>query len=150
MNRMLCALFFEVEIHDASNQLDSLKALSLDGFPSIFNHKFWSTLVERATTKFYEGYDYMREINRTHIALIPKVQSLECTRQFRPISLCNNSYKILSKILANCLKGILPHIISKQQNAFIAGRQIQDNIIIAHDVYHNLMLKKEGKKFEVA
>lgn len=93
--------FFEEEIHDASTQLGSLKASGPDGFPSIFYHKFWSTLkeiVEGATAEFYEGYDHMREINRTHIALIPKVQSLECTGQFRSISLCNNSFKGYSSL----------------------------------------------------
>lgn len=52
--------------------------------------------------------------------------------------------------MANRLKGILPYIISEQQNVFITRMQIQDNIIIAHEVYNYLNLKKEGKKFEVA
>lgn len=59
-----------------------------------------------------KDFDYgrlcLQELNKTHIALIPKVPNPGNTGQFRPISLCNNSYKILSKILANRLKPFLP------------------------------------------
>lgn len=51
-------------------------------------------------------------INSTNIALIPMVFNLENVSQFRPISLCNYSYKVLSKILVNRLKPMLEKIIS--------------------------------------
>jgi len=50
--------------------------------------------------------------NETIIALIPKVQRLERVTDLRPISLCNVLYKIISKVLANWLKVLLPVIIS--------------------------------------
>lgn len=91
----------------------------------------------------------LQTINKTHIALIPKVPNPETTSHFRPISLCNNSYKILSKLLANRLKVILPDLISHNQNAFVPGRLIQDNILLAHESFHYLKLKKEGGNHEL-
>ena len=63
-----------------------------------------------------------KKLSSTFIALIPKVKNLISITDFRPISLCNVIYKIISKVLANRLKIILPHIISPFQSAFIPGR----------------------------
>lgn len=81
--------------------------------------------------------------------MIPKVPNLENTSQYSPISLCNNSYKILSKILANRLNTILPNIISYHQNAFVPHRQIQDNLLVGHEVFHYLKLKSSGGRHEL-
>ncbi|CAL8992300.1 unnamed protein product, partial [Prunus brigantina] len=88
-------------------------------------------------------------LNLTHIALIPKIPNPESVSQFRPIGLCNFSYKILSKVMANRLQPHMANIISSSQNAFIPGRQIQDNLIIAHEIFHYLKLKKSKKHFDL-
>lgn len=69
--------------------------------------------------------------------------------KFRPISLCNYAYKILAKVISNRLKPLLPHLVSPFQNAFVGDRQIQDNVLIAHKVFHHLKLKNSTKYFEI-
>ena len=92
---------------------------------------------------FLRGGDMPQGWNDTLVVLIPKVNNPEKLKDLRPISLCNVIYKIVSKVITNRLKVILPDIISHNQSAFIPGRLIFDNALIAFECMHSLSTFKD-------
>ena len=83
-------------------------------------------------------------LNRTHITLIPKVQGPEALGNYRPISLCNSVYKIVTKIINARLRPFLDKLISPLKSAFVLGRKSVDNAIMVQEIIHSLS-KKRGK-----
>lgn len=68
----------------------------------------------------------------------------------RPISLCSVVYKIISNVLCARLKRILPQIVSPTQGAFVLGRLISDNLLIAHEMIHGLKTNPNCKEEYIA
>lgn len=80
-----------------------------------------------------------RQANPTSITLVPKVVDPHSLNEYGPISCCNLLYKIISKILSNRLRNVLNDIVHLNQSAFVPGRRIFDNILLAHKLvrgYH--------------
>jgi len=74
--------------------------------------------------------------NSSFLALIPKENGASSLDQFRPISLCNISYKIIAKIIANKLNPLLQSLILPNQGSFVADRRIWDNFILVQEAIH--------------
>ena len=86
----------------------------------------------------------------THIVLIPKINEPKSVSDYRPISLGNVVSRIVSKVLANWLKQILPNVISDSHSAFVPNRLITDNTTVAFEVLHRMRNKRTGKKWQMA
>jgi len=135
------------EIKNALFSIHSNKAPGPDGFNAYFFKHSWEIvgpLVTLAIKDFFTSKEILREANATIISLIPKVPNPSKMGDFRPISCCNTVYKCISKIISKRLQGILPSLIDHAQSAFIKGRKICDNVLLAQDLlrdYH-----KEGGK----
>jgi hypothetical protein len=146
-NLALCSNPEEAEIFLAISELGLNKSSGPDGMTSLFYKTYWQIVrssVVASVQSFFRGGFMLKEFNHTNIALIPKLENPFRVNHFRPISLTNFNYKIISKILSNRFKPLLHKIVSPMQSAFLKGRSIQDNSIMAHELFH-IMKYKRGK-----
>ena len=114
MNSKLSRAFTREEVVSALKQLHPLKSPGSDGMSTLFFQKYWNivgTNVSNMVLNVLKSGMSLSNINKTNIALVPKTNNPLRMTEFRPISLCNVVYKLVSKTLANHLKTILPYII---------------------------------------
>ncbi|KAL0293974.1 UNVERIFIED_CONTAM: LINE-1 reverse transcriptase, partial [Sesamum calycinum] len=76
----------------------------------------------------------LKQVNATLLVLIPKVQMPSQVSDFRPISCCNVIYKIITKIIVKRMQLVLHLLVDHSQNAFVPGRSISDNILLAQEL----------------
>ena len=129
------------------------KAPGPDGMTALFYQKFWDIFKDdltRMVNQFLFEGTMAHGLNDTNICLIPKMTKPNEMTKFRPISQCNVSYKIISKVLCQRLKKLLPDRISEIQPAFVAGRQVSDNVLIAQEMFHALRTDPGGRNMRMA
>jgi hypothetical protein len=73
-------------------------------------------------------------VNATILALVPKKPNASVMGYFRPIACCNVIYKCITKILSNRMLSLLDFMISRSQSAFIPGRNIAENVLLAQRI----------------
>eukprot|EP00253_Pinus_taeda_P029738 PITA_29738 len=146
MNDNLSKQIEEEEIKGAIWSLHPDKAPEPDGFPICFYREFW-TLIKKDLTKMIRWVQRKGKLggytNSTFLSLIPKENWPSSFSRFRPISFCNSSYKILTKILATRLKPLLPSLISENQGGFLPNRHITDSILLVQEAIHSSLSRKE-------
>ena len=116
MNQQLTREYSEQKVKVALKQMYPLKAPGPDGMPPLFFQHFWPTcgdVVSKMVMDFLNQGISPPNFNETHIVLIPKIKEPKRVTDYRLISLCKVTYKIVSNVIANRLKKILPSIISE-------------------------------------
>lgn len=132
----------EEEIREVLFKMPNDKSPGPDGFTTEFFRSSWSIIAKDFTTavqSFFSKGFLPKGLNATILALIPKKDSAQEMRDYRPISCCNVLYKVISKIIANRLKDTLPQCISYNQSAFIKDRLLVENLLLATEIvkdYH--------------
>ncbi|XP_050229209.1 uncharacterized protein LOC126678348 [Mercurialis annua] len=113
-NKQLIRVFSEGEIFAALSDCDDNKAPGPDGFNFFFYKRVWSIIkndfLDYFRLSFSSGF-FPPGLNTTFPVLIPKLKGASYVKHFRPISLINGVFKLLSKVLTNKLSLILPLII---------------------------------------
>ena len=117
-----------------------------DGLTKEFYLKFWPNI----SKPLMESFRYSQEIGKMSTsqrqAVVTLIEKKDSDRQYlsnwRPISLLNFDYKLLTKTLANRIKVVLPSIISSSQTGYIKDRSITDSVRLIQDLLHYLQIKK--------
>jgi ribonuclease HI/exonuclease III len=145
-NRILNRPISLKEIKKVVFRMNPDKAPGPDGFTPRFFTLCWD-IIKKDLSKMIMRSQACTKIggstNSAFLALIPKEKGAKQLPRFRPISLCNTGYKIITKIIANRLKKMLPRLIPENQGGFVHGRQILDNIILVQEAIHSSYTKKE-------
>lgn len=117
--------------------LPSNKSPGPDGYTAEFFRRTWSFIgpcLIAAVQEFFTSGKLLNQWNSTSVTLVPKKPSSDQLKDFRPISCCNAIYKVISKILARRLEHILPLWISPSQSAFVQGRLLTENVLLATEL----------------
>lgn len=122
-------------------QIHPSKALGPDGMSPFSFQKYWHIVRPNVT---FVVLSVLHKMSYTQIVLIPK-NNPQYVMEYQPISLSNVVSRIVSKVLANCLKTILPQVISDSQSAFVPERLITNNTIVAFEMLHRMRNRRRGK-----
>lgn len=114
------------------------KAPGPDGFHALFFQKNWELDLFRICLGVLNKGQSVRALKTTHVVLIPKITN--------PRKVSNVTYKVITKVLANRLKVVLPEIISQEQSTSVPGRLIMDNVLVAFELLHSIGRKVGGKE----
>ena len=117
--------FEEEEILEALKEAEGDEAPGPDGFTMAFFQKCWS-VVERDVMAFFADFHrhgiFEKSLNAMFLCLIPKMVNAISIKDFHPISLVGSLYKLLAKVLAHRLRGVLDKFVFDSQNSFVGGR----------------------------
>lgn len=105
---------------------------------------YWNTVgnsIIALCNKSFQEEKIPEKINETYICLISKIKGAKSLKEFRLISLCNTTYKIITKIIAQWLRPYMDKLIGPCQSSFLKKRQATDNVIIILGNNHSLLKK---------
>lgn len=143
--KTITAPFTHDEIKNAMFDFKPYKAPSPDGLHPYFFQKYWPAVrnkVIRFCKDILCAKSIPEELNKTLVCLIPKSKHPSTVTQFRPISLCNTLYKLITKLIFTRLKPIVNKIIGPTQTSFQQGKMASHNAIIVQEALNYLAKMK--------
>ena len=130
----------EQEILNIVKSLPNNKTPGEDGLPYEFYKKFWIDIKDL----LLNTYKYSFETGQLSITqkrgllyLTPKKSDPLHLKNWRLLSLLNQDYKILAKLVTERIKIALPYLIDQDQTGFLKGRYIGQNIVTILDIIHH-------------
>ncbi|XP_057420539.1 uncharacterized protein LOC130714634 [Lotus japonicus] len=153
--RDLLAPVTKIEVKRALMSMKSFKAPGPDGFQPVFFKQYWDIVGEdiwRVVSDAFSTGTINPSLAETLIVLIPKVDVPTQMKEFRPISLCNVVYKIITKVVVSRIRPYLNQFIGPLQSSFVPGRGTTDNAILAQEVVHYLdhsLARKGSMAFKI-
>ena len=125
------------ELDAAVGQLGKDTTPGLDGLSGEFYQTFWPILKNdllSVLNHYFHTGSLPRSFGRAVITLLPKKGDLADIANWRPVSLLNNDYKILARLLANRLKECIGSVVAEDQTYCVPGRSIHDNVSLIRDI----------------
>lgn len=131
------SIFEEDEIREAIWCSDGFKSPGSDEYSILFFQKCWEVIKMEVLACFRDFYTdalMSKSIISLFLALIPKSNNQLDLDDYRPICLVGSVLKIISKVLAGRLKRVIGIVISKNQSAFVPGKQLLDGVVMANEM----------------
>lgn len=130
----------ELEIQRVVFALGPTKAPGPNGMNASLIQKHWGTFgptVTKEVMLFFQTGIMKPVIAHSNLILIPKIDAPLRVTDFRPISVCNLLYKVISKLIARRMQPLMANMIANTQTAFIPGREISENVILLREIIHS-------------
>lgn len=137
--------FKEEEVLNSVKGMNSLKAPGPDGYQAFFYQQVWDVVGPTVITFALQALNEKQMPKGSAealLVLIPKIDHPCKISQYRPISLCNIAYKLVTKMIINHLKSVLGDLISPNHSSFIPGGQNVDNLVVCQEILHMMNQKK--------
>ncbi|XP_026383989.1 uncharacterized protein LOC113279508 [Papaver somniferum] len=144
---MLDAIPSSEEIKKIIFEMDPESSPGPDGFSGSFYRSCWQVIqddVVNAVQFCWKRRFIPMGLNSNFLVLLPKIEGARSPKQFRPIGLRNVSFKIFTKIITSRMSSLMHKFISPQQAAYIKGRNIQDQIVLASEMINEMKKKRRG------
>ncbi|XP_026459855.1 uncharacterized protein LOC113360571 [Papaver somniferum] len=128
-----------------------------DGFSGIFYRSCWEIIQDDlvAAIQFCWRRRFIpKGMNSSFLVLLPETQGARTAKQFRPIGLSNVVFKIFTKIITTRMSSFMAKLISPQQSAYIKGRSIQEQVLLASELVNEMKTKRRrgnvGLKLDIS
>lgn len=125
------------EVLKALMQLGPNKSPGPDGFNAKTiqdNWNYFGPAVMNEVLEIFRTGHMSSQVARSNLVLVPKIEKATEVTHFRPISVCNVIYKLISKIISIRIRPFIGGCI-------VPGREISDNVILLREVLHSFKLK---------